>query len=36
MVGLSVTRLVPQTDAAYDDIRDVVKILHIDLSKLNG
>jgi phosphonate transport system substrate-binding protein len=36
MVGLSVTRLVPQNDAAYNDIRDMVKILHIDLSKLNG
>ena len=36
MVGLGVTRMVPQTDAAYDDIREMVKILHIDLSKLNG
>lgn len=36
LVGLGVTRLVPQTNAAYDDIRDMVKILHIDLAKLNG
>jgi phosphonate transport system substrate-binding protein len=27
-------RLVPQTDAAYDGIRDLVKVLNVDLSKL--
>lgn len=27
-------RLVPQTDAAYDGIRDLVKVLNIDLTKL--
>lgn len=27
-------KTVPQTDAAYDQIRDLVKILHIDLAKL--
>jgi len=35
MVGLSVTRLVPQTDGAYDDIRDLVKTLKIDLEKMS-
>lgn len=35
MVGLNVARLVPQTDAAYDGIRDLVKTLNIDLEKLN-
>jgi phosphonate transport system substrate-binding protein len=35
MVGLNVVRLVPQTDAAYDGIRDLVKTLNIDLEKLN-
>ena len=28
--------LVPQTDAAYDNIRDLVKVLNIDLSKVSG
>ncbi len=28
--------LVPQTDRAYDGIRDLVKVLDIDLSKVNG
>lgn len=27
-------RTAPQTDAAYDQIRDLVKILHVDLAKL--
>ena len=34
MVGSGITRLVPQTDGAYDGIRDLVKTLHIDLDKL--
>ncbi len=36
MVGALTPHLVPQTDAAYDGIRDLVKVLGIDLSKLNG
>ena len=28
--------LVPQTDGAYDGVRDLVKVLNIDLSKVNG
>jgi phosphonate transport system substrate-binding protein len=36
MIGAGITRLVPQTDAVYNDIRDLVKILHIDLKKLNS
>ncbi len=35
MVGAGITRLVPQNDAAYDGIRDLVKILNIDLAKLS-
>jgi phosphonate transport system substrate-binding protein len=35
MVGAGITRLVPQTDGAYDPIRDLVKTLHIDLAKLS-
>jgi phosphonate transport system substrate-binding protein len=35
MVGAGIVRLVPQTDGAYDDIRDLVKTLHIDLEKLS-
>jgi phosphonate transport system substrate-binding protein len=35
MVGASITRLVPQTDGAYDGIRDLVKTLNIDLEKLS-
>ena len=35
MVGSGITRLVPQTDSAYDGIRDLVKTLHIDLEKLS-
>jgi phosphonate transport system substrate-binding protein len=36
MVGEGITRLVPQNDAAYDGIRDLVKTLNIDLSKLKS
>jgi len=35
IMGLSGTRFVPQTDGAYDGIRDLVKTLNIDLSKLS-
>jgi phosphonate transport system substrate-binding protein len=35
MVGAGVARLVPQTDGAYDGIRDLVKTLNIDLEKLS-
>ncbi len=35
MVGAGITRLVPETDSAYDGIRDLVKTLHIDLQKLS-
>jgi phosphonate transport system substrate-binding protein len=35
LIGAGITRLVPQTDAAYDGIRDLVKTLHIDLEKLS-
>ena len=35
IMGLSGTRFVPQTDGAYDGIRDLVKTLHIDLDKLS-
>src|ERR1700722_12374666 len=34
MVGAGITRLVPQPDAAYNGIRDLVKTLKIDLEKL--
>jgi len=36
VMGVHGTRFVPQTDAAFQDIRDLVKTLNIDLSKLNG
>jgi len=36
IVGSGSPHLVPQTDAAYDGIRDLVKVLNIDLSKING
>jgi phosphonate transport system substrate-binding protein len=36
VMGVHGTRFVPQTDAAFDDIRDLVKTLDIDLTKLNG
>ena len=35
IIGFNGTRLVPQTDAAFDPIRDLVHVLHIDLKKLN-
>ncbi len=35
MVGAGITRLVPQSDHAYDGIRDLVKTLNIDLEKLS-
>ncbi|HET6305779.1 MAG TPA: phosphate/phosphite/phosphonate ABC transporter substrate-binding protein [Rhodopila sp.] len=35
LTGANIARLVPQTDANYDVIRDLVKILHIDLEKLS-
>jgi phosphonate transport system substrate-binding protein len=35
IIGFNGTRLVPQNDAAFDLIRDLVKVLHIDLKKLN-
>jgi phosphonate transport system substrate-binding protein len=34
LVGAGITQIVPQTDAAYDLIRDLVKTLNIDLEKL--
>ena len=35
IMGMSGQRFVPQTDGAYDGIRDLVKTLHIDLEKLS-
>jgi len=35
LVGAGITRLSPQTDHAYDLIRDLVKTLNIDLQKLS-
>jgi len=35
LVGAGITQLVPQTDHAYDLIRDLVKTLDIDLAKLS-
>ena len=35
MVGAGITRLVPQSDDAYNGIRDLVKTLNIDLEKLS-
>jgi phosphonate transport system substrate-binding protein len=35
LVGAGITQLVPQTDQAYDGIRDLVKTLNIDLEKLS-
>jgi phosphonate transport system substrate-binding protein len=35
VMGMSGLRFVPQTDTAYDAIRDLVKTLHIDLAKLS-
>jgi phosphonate transport system substrate-binding protein len=36
VVGTSSGELVPQTNSAYDQIRSLVHVLHIDLSKMNG
>ncbi|MBV9117751.1 MAG: phosphate/phosphite/phosphonate ABC transporter substrate-binding protein [Acetobacteraceae bacterium] len=35
IIGSSGGRLVPQTDAAYNDVRDLVHVLNIDLNKLS-
>ena len=35
IMGLGGNHFVPQTDAAYDGIRDLVKTLNIDLEKLS-
>jgi phosphonate transport system substrate-binding protein len=35
MVGAGIAKLVPQSDSAYDGIRELVKTLHIDLAKLS-
>ena len=35
IMGLGGTRFVPQTDGAYDLIRDLVNTLNIDLEKLS-
>ncbi len=35
LVGAGITQIVPQTDQAYDLIRDLVKTLNIDLAKLS-
>ncbi|MGA8613475.1 MAG: phosphate/phosphite/phosphonate ABC transporter substrate-binding protein [Xanthobacteraceae bacterium] len=35
LVGAGITQVVPQTDQAYDLIRDLVKTLNIDLEKLS-
>ena len=34
-MGLGGSQFVPQTDGAYDGIRDLVKTLNIDLEKLS-
>ncbi len=36
IIGSDGAHLVPQTDAAYDGIRDLVKTLNIDLTKVSG
>lgn len=36
VVGTTSGELVPQTNAAYDQIRALVHVLHIDLSKMKG
>ena len=36
IIGVSGTKLCPTTDSAYDPIRNLVHVLHIDLSKLNA
>jgi phosphonate transport system substrate-binding protein len=35
VIGTQSAKLVPQTDAAYDQIRSLVHVLNIDLTKLN-
>ena len=35
VMGMHGTRIVPQTDRAYDPVRDLVKTLNIDLTKLS-
>ncbi|MBV8615225.1 MAG: hypothetical protein JOY66_15870, partial [Acetobacteraceae bacterium] len=35
IMGLAGVRFVPQTDAAYNGIRDLVKTLNIDLEKMS-
>ena len=35
IMGMGGARFVPQTDSAYDPIRDLVKTLNIDLNKLS-
>jgi phosphonate transport system substrate-binding protein len=35
VMGMHGLRFVPQTDQAYDGIRDLIKTLHIDLAKLS-
>jgi phosphonate transport system substrate-binding protein len=35
IMGMSGLKMVPQTDGAFDPIRDLVKVLHIDLNKLS-
>ena len=36
LLGSGAHTLVPQTDAAYNGVRDLVKVLDIDLTKVNG
>lgn len=36
IIGSPGARLVPQTDSAYDVIRSLVHVLHIDLTKVSG
>ena len=36
IIDAEAPKLVPQTDGAYDQIRDLVKTLNIDLAKLNS
>jgi phosphonate transport system substrate-binding protein len=36
IIGSSGARFVPQTDSAYNGIRDLVHVLHIDLSTISG
>lgn len=35
IINVSGTKIVAQTDSAFDQIRDLVHVLHIDLTKLN-